>query len=230
MTPQTASERFRGGGDDEPSGMTIADIQDAYADAADLAARFDWVNRLLTGRYRRCQFGDLEGRVLEVACGTGTNLRYLPDSVEYVGIDISEAMLARAWKTLDRVDVDGRLERMDAQNLAFEDDSFDAILSSFSTCTFPDPAAALDEMARVCRPDGRVLLLEHGPSDVDLIARCQEYRADAHYERSGCRLTQEPLAVLERSELVLEESDTAQFGRITTIAARPPRDGEEVDR
>ncbi|AGB38712.1 class I SAM-dependent methyltransferase [Natronococcus occultus] len=228
MTSHAASEEPRGV-DDESSGMTIADIQAAYADAADLAARFDRVNRLLTGRYRRRQFADAEGRVLEVACGTGTNLRYLPDSVEYVGIDISEAMLARAWETLDRVDVDGRLERMDAQELSFADDSFDTVLSSFSTCTFPDPVAALDEMARVCRPDGRVLLIEHGPSDVDLLARYQEYRAAAHYERSGCRLTQEPLDVLERSTLVFEESDTAQLGRITTITARPPRDGE-VDR
>jgi ubiquinone/menaquinone biosynthesis C-methylase UbiE len=210
--------------------MTIADIQAAYAEYADLAARFDWLNRLFTGRHRRQQFGDLEGRVLEVACGTGTNLRYLPDSVEYVGIDISEAMLARAWETLDRVDVEGRLERMDAQTLSFADDSFDTVVSSFSTCTFPDPVAALDEMARVCRPGGRVRLLEHGPSDVDLIARYQESRADAHYERSGCRLTQEPLEVLERSALVLEERETAQFGRLTTITARPPRDSEEVDR
>lgn len=209
--------------------MTTADIQAAYADVADLAARFDRVNRLLTGRYRRRQFADVEGRVLEVACGTGTNLRYLPDAVEYVGIDISEAMLARAWETLDRVDVDGRLERMDAQELSFADDSFDTVISSFSTCTFPDRVAALDEMARVCRPDGRVVLIEHGRSDVDLLARYQEYRADAHYERSGCRLTQEPLEVLERSALVLGESDTAQFGRITTITARPPRDAE-VDR
>lgn len=223
MTPHTTDTRDHQPLEDESDAtVSSTDIEEAYAEYAGLLDRFDWVNRLFTGRYRRRQFGDLEGRVLEVACGTGTNLRYLPDAVEYVGIDISEAMLARAWETLDGVDVDGRLERMDAQDLAFADDSFDAVISSLSTCTFPDRVAALDEMARVCRPDGRVMLVEHGRSDVDLIARYQEYRADAHYERSGCRLTQEPLDVLERSALVLEDSETGQFGRITAITARPP--------
>lgn len=201
--------------------MTVQDIQDAYARYAKWIDRFGWLNRLLTGRYRRRQFSHADGRVLDVACGTGENFRYLPESTEIVGIDISEPLLERARSELETLERDGTVTRMNAQDLQFEDESFDTVISSLSTCTFPDPGAALREMARVCRPDGRILLLEHGRSDNGLIARYQEWRADAHYEKSGCRATQEPLSVVRRAGLSVDEVETAQLGRITRIACDP---------
>ena len=170
--------------------------------------------------------------MLDVACGAGTNFRYLPESTEVVGIDISERLLELARAELDALERDGRVERMDAQRLEFPADSFETVISSFSTCTFPNPEAALREMARVCRPDGQILLLEHGRSDNAAIARYQEWRADAHYERSGCRLTHEPLAVVRRAGLPVMAAETAQFGRITRIVCEPPDDTDrpEADR
>lgn len=201
--------------------MTVEEIQDSYARYAKWIDRFDWLDRLFTGRYRRQQFASASGRVLDVACGTGTNFRYLPDSVDLVGIDISQEMLAKARNELDRLDRDETLQQMDAQALEFEDNSFDTVISSLSTCTFPDPVAALREMERVCLPDGRILLVEHGRSDVELIARYQEWRSEAKYEKTGCRATQEPLKIVQRAGLSVDKCDTGQFGRITTIAASP---------
>lgn len=206
--------------------MSVEDVREAYARYADWIDRLGWLDRLLTGRYRRRRFASAEGRVLDVACGTGTNFRYLPDSVDLVGIDISEEMLARARDELDRLGRDGTLERMNAQALAFDDDRFETVVSSFSTCTFPDPIAALREMERVCAPDGRILLVEHGRSDVELIARYQEWRADAHYQKAGCRVTQEPLEIVRRAGLSIEATETGQFGRITAIEASPTAGGE----
>lgn len=209
-----------GSGELAPDGtMTLEDIQESYASYATWIARLDWLDRLITGRYRREQFSRARGRVLDVACGTGTNFRYLPESVDLVGIDISEEMLAEARDELDRLDREGRVARMDAQALEFDDDSFETVVSSFSTCTFPDPTAALQEMERVCAPGGRILLVEHGRSDVDLVARYQEWRADAHYQKAGCRVTQEPLEVVRRAGLSIDESETGQFGRITSIVS-----------
>jgi len=209
--------------------MPIEDIQAAYARYAPWIDRFGWLDRLMTGKHRRRLFGQVEGRVLDVACGAGTNVRYLPDGVDFVGIDVSEAMLARARDELDRFDVDGRVEQMDAQALAFEDDSFDTVISSLSTCTFPDPTAALQEMARVCKPEGEIRLLEHGKSDVGPIARYQEWRADSQFERAGCRATQEPLAVVRRAGLSVDEHYTAQLGRLTGMVCRDRRTDEPVE-
>jgi len=197
------------------------DVQATYADVADRFARFAWLDRLFTGRFRRRQFGDASGRVLDVACGTGTNFPYLPQSIDLVGVDLSPEMLANARDELDRLDLDGSLCRMDAASLAVPDDSFDTVISALSTCTFPDPVAALQEMDRVCKPDGRILLLEHGQSDVGPVARFLDWRAESHYEKMGCRWNQEPLDLVEAAGLPVVESRSAVLGIVTAIEARP---------
>jgi ubiquinone/menaquinone biosynthesis C-methylase UbiE len=175
----------------------------------------------VTGRYRRERFGDVRGRVLDDACGTGTNFRYLPETVELVGIDVSPSMLAKAEERLAALGRDGSLHLMDAQELAFPDDSFDAVISALSTCTFPDPVAALREMERVCKPAGTIRLVEHGRSDVGPIARCQEWRADAHYAKAGCRWTQEPRDVVESAGLSVRDTTSGLFGMVTTFEIDP---------
>ena len=197
------------------------DVRETYRDQAPTMDRMDWLNRLFTGRYRRRLFGDASGRVLDVACGVGTNARYLPADCEYVGVDLSPDVLARARRRLADRDGGATLHEMDAEDLAFADDAFDTVVSSLSTCTFPDPVAALSEMARVCRPDGRVLLLEHGRSSVGPVARFQDWRADAHFEKHTCRWNQEPLAVVDSAPMEVLAADTAVLGMLTSVEARP---------
>jgi ubiquinone/menaquinone biosynthesis C-methylase UbiE len=210
--------------------MSPSEIQAAYAEYADTFHRFSVVDRAITGRYRRRQFGDAEGRVLDVACGTGTNFRYLPESVDLVAVDLSPEMLSKARETLADLPVDGDLQRMDAASLSFEDDSFDTVLSALSTCTFPDPVAALREMERVCKPGGRILLVEHGLSDFGPLATYQQWREDAHYAKAGCRWTQEPLSVVEAAGLQVETARTGLLGMVTCIECRPRRVTSDSDR
>jgi len=217
-SPTDAPSEPAPGGDRHRSPAEVADL---YADLADDLSRWAPADRLVTGRYRRRQFGAVEGRVLDVACGTGTNFPHLPASVDLVGVDVSPAMLRNARAELDRLGRDGTLRRMDAADLSVPDDSFDAVVSAFATCTFPDPVAALREMRRVCRPDGRVLLLEHGRSGVGPVDRFLDWRADAHYERTGCRWNQEPLALVREAGLPVERAWRAVAGLLTGVEARP---------
>lgn len=200
---------------------TISDVRETYREQAAKMARMDWVNRALTGRFRRRLFGDASGRVLDVACGVGTNARFLPESSTYVGIDVSSEVLAQTEQRLQNRSRETTLHEMDAQNLEFPDDSFDTVISSLSTCTFPDPVEALAEMNRVCDPDGRVLLLEHGRSSIDSIARFQDWRADAHFEKHSCRWNQQPLTVVAESPLEITDASSAVLGLITAIEAKP---------
>lgn len=201
--------------------MSVENIRESYAECADWMWRLDRIGRFLTGRFRRARFGDVDGRVLDVACGTGTNFPYLPSTVDLVGIDISPEMLGKARDRLDRLDVDGTVHEMDAQDLRFPDDHFDAVISALSTCTFPDPVIALREMSRVCKPDGRILLFEHGRSDVGPVARFQDWRAESHYAKAGCRWNQEPIELVRAAGLPIRDVDTSAFGIITTIEALP---------
>jgi ubiquinone/menaquinone biosynthesis C-methylase UbiE len=201
--------------------MSVSEIRASYAEYADWIHRFEWFDRAVTGRYRRDRFGDVEGTVLDVACGTGTNFQYLPETVEIVGIDISPEMLANAEKQLTALGRDGSLRQMDAQDLDFPDNSFDTVISSLSTCTFPDPVTALQEMERVCKPEGTIRLVEHGQSDVSLVARYQKWRADVHYEKTGCRWTQEPRTLVAEAGLSVRDTTSGLLGMITMFEIDP---------
>lgn len=203
------------------SPMSLTEIQSSYDEMADWLHRFEFLDRAITGRYRRERFSDVTGRVLDVACGTGTNFRYLPASAEVVGVDISPEVLEKAESRLHRLGLDGNVQQMDAQQLGFPDDAFDAVISSMSTCTFPDPIAALREMERVCDPDGTIRLVEHGLSDVGPLARFQQWRADAHYAKAGCRWTQEPREVVADAGLTIEDTSTGRLGMMTTFEITP---------
>jgi ubiquinone/menaquinone biosynthesis C-methylase UbiE len=100
-------------------------------------------------------------QVLEVGVGTGKNLPYYPENVKITAIDFSPRMLARARKKGEKLNRSVELLEMDVQHLTFPDRFFDTVLATFVFCSVPDPVAGLREMRRVCRPDGRLLLLEH---------------------------------------------------------------------
>lgn len=206
---------------DQLQHMSTDEIADAYADVADTLDRWRQLDRLFAGRYRRRQFEDASGRVLDVACGTGRNFRYLSSAIEVVGIDISTDLLAHAGDEFEQLGFDGHVQQMDAQALDFPADSFDTVVSSFSTCTFPHPVAALHEMERVCHPDGEIRLLEHSRSDFAPLAWLQDRRARSHYENNGCRLNHEPLRTIQQAGLPVEDASTAFFGLVTAIDATP---------
>lgn len=204
-------------------GKSAAEIRDAYDDEeAEQYHDTHWLKLRIAARTRRHQFGGVDGRVLDVACGTGENFRYLPETAEVVGVDISADMLERAREAAADLGRRVELEQMDAQRLSFEDDSFDHVVSALSTCTFPDPIEALNEIGRVCKPTGRVRLLEHHRWDFAPLARLQERRAEEEYRRVGCRLYDDPTAVVERSELAVVEDVRWRLPPFTGVVARPP--------
>ena len=100
-------------------------------------------------------------RALEVGVGTGKNLLYYPEDVKITAIDFSPKMLAKARKRARHMGIIVELIEMDVQHLEFPDQFFDTIFATFVFCSVPDPVAGLREIRRVCKPDGRLLLLEH---------------------------------------------------------------------
>jgi ubiquinone/menaquinone biosynthesis C-methylase UbiE len=100
-------------------------------------------------------------RALEAGIGTGKNLAFYPQDVRIDAIDISPRMLARAHKRAHKLNRKVDLQKMDVQQLDFGDRSFDTVFATFVFCSVPDPVMGLRELRRVCKPEGRLLLLEH---------------------------------------------------------------------
>jgi len=104
-------------------------------------------------------------RVLEVGVGTGVNIGLYPRDCSIVGIDLSPKMLEKARERIVRSGRNARVLEMDATNLKFPDDSFDLVYAPYVISVVPDPVAVTREMFRVCKPGGRVVILNHFRSD-----------------------------------------------------------------
>jgi len=101
-------------------------------------------------------------RVLEVGVGTGINASLYPRDCSVTGIDLSTSMLEKARDRVARKEVRNvRLLQMDAANLKFADDTFDIVYAPYVISVVPDPVAVAREMRRVCRPGGRIIVLNH---------------------------------------------------------------------
>jgi phosphatidylethanolamine/phosphatidyl-N-methylethanolamine N-methyltransferase len=98
--------------------------------------------------------------ILEVGVGTGINCSMYPSNTEIVGIDYSDAMLEKARERVARKGLQNvRLLQMDAQDLKFEDNSFDIVYAPYLISVVPDPVKVAQEMRRVCKPGGRIIFL-----------------------------------------------------------------------
>ena len=107
-----------------------------------------------------CSAGE---RILEVGVGTGLSLPLYPHNVSVVGIDISRDMLdqARVRLARDGLESAAALMVMDAENMAFEDNSFDKVVAMYVASVVPDPRRLVDEMRRVCKPGGQIFMVNH---------------------------------------------------------------------
>ncbi len=172
-------------------------------------------------RLRRRLLQRASGRVLEIAVGTGRNLSHYPKTCQVIAVDFSPAMLRVARRRARGLGLNIPFFVMDAETLAFPDRCFDTVVSSLTLCTFPDPPAALREMARVCRADGRILLLEHGRSDWGWLGRWQDRRANRHAKALGCRWNRDPLDLARQAGLRLLAARRMFFGIIHVLEAVP---------
>jgi SAM-dependent methyltransferase len=168
-------------------------------------------------RRRVCQ--GLEGEVLEIGFGSGLNVPFYPDAVSRVaaiepvdtGWKLAAGRVRASSVPVERAGLDG-------QRLPFEDDSYDAALSTWTLCTIPDVAAALSEVRRVLRPGGTLHFLEHGLAPDESVRRWQR-RLEPVQKRlfGGCHLTRPIVDLITGAGFtvadvdVFYEEDTPKF-------------------
>jgi ubiquinone/menaquinone biosynthesis C-methylase UbiE len=180
---------------------------------------FDWA---LFGGGREWVCSQAQGDVLEIAVGTGRNLRHYPNRVNLTGVEFSPAMLEIARTRAKALGREIDLCVGDAQALDFPDASFDTVVSTLALCTIPDDRAAVSEVRRVLRPGGLFLLLEHVRSPVGTIRLGQRLLAPLALRFEGDHLLREPLEHLRAEGFELQQVLRSKLGIVERVAARTP--------
>lgn len=114
-------------------------------------------------------------RVLEIGVGTGLSLSLYPAGCHVTAIDFSAEMLVRAEERVARHGLQARLLQMDAADLRFPDASFDVVYAPYVISVVSDPVTVLREMHRVCRPGGRLVILNHFRSASPIFSRIERW-------------------------------------------------------
>lgn len=160
---------------------------------------------MFSSEWRDITIGKIEGqKLLEVGVGTGKNLVYYPESLDVTGIDFSVKMLEKAKeKTKDLNHI--KLIKMDAQNMAFNDNTFDTVVTSCVFCSVPDPVAGLKEIRRVCKNDGKIIMLEHMRSENKVIGKFMDIINFIPLHIWGANINRKTLKNLRKAGFVEED-------------------------
>lgn len=185
------------------------------------------------GFFERVQFGggrewvcsQATGDVLEVAVGTGRNLAFYPAGARLTGLDLSPAMLDLARARAAELGREIELREGDAQELPFEDGSFDTVVCTLGLCGIPDERAAVTEMYRVLRPGGTLLLLDHVGSHHRLIHAGQWLLEKMTVRMLGDYQTRRPLPLVVAAGFELRRQERLKAGTVERVAAVKPVDG-----
>jgi ubiquinone/menaquinone biosynthesis C-methylase UbiE len=137
---------------------------------------FLWLGEIVgMRRRRRTLLGGASGRVVEIGAGTGLNIAHYPGGIaELVLTEPEPGMRRRLARRLQRHARVARIIDASAEHLPLADASVDTVVSTLVLCTANDPERALREIARVLRPDGQVLFIEHVRASSQFLAACQD--------------------------------------------------------
>lgn len=161
-------------------------------------------------------------KVLEVGVGTGKNFPYYPPDVSVTGIDLTPGMLRRAERRAVELDVDVDLRLGDVQTLEFPDNSFDEVVTTFVFCSVPDPVLGFKEVARVLKPGGQLLMLEHMRSKKPLLGKLMDLVNPIAVRMMGANINRHTLDNVQASNLEIEFLENTGAGDIFKFIKATP--------
>lgn len=175
----------------------------------------------LLRNWRRDLLRHAKGEVLELAVGAGANFGYYPAGVKVTATDFSPEMLKRAREAAAGCRLDAEFVGADIEELEFPDRSFDTIVSTLSFCSYENPLRVMNKIGRWCKPDGTVLLMEHGISPNVAVAVVLRLLDPLLYRTIGCHHTRNIPELVRQSGLSITQAESHLFKTVHLIRAKP---------
>lgn len=178
---------------------------------------------------RRETLAAARGRTIDLGAGTGANLSLYPSAVsDLVLAEPDPHMLKKLRAKVGEAGVDAEVVEAPAESLPFADSSFDTAVFTLVLCTVPNPAAALAEAARILRPGGRMLFVEHVRAEDAGLARWQDrLEKPWRFVGDGCHCNRDTVATIEASPLTLEQVERGRLPKAPPLV-RPLVQGSAV--
>jgi ubiquinone/menaquinone biosynthesis C-methylase UbiE len=156
-------------------------------------------------RVRQDLLKSATGKVLEIGSGTGINFPLYKNVDRVIAIEPSQPMIQQSMSKLDSAMVPIEMVNASAERLPFEDHTFDTVVATLVFCTIPNVEEAINELKRVCKPNGKILLFEHVKMENSVLSSMQESLTPLWKKIcDGCCLNRETLKAFTSQGLKVE--------------------------
>lgn len=172
-------------------------------------------------RYRQHIFQEAEGKVLEVSIGSGLNFPFYNKNIELTGIDFSPEMLKSAQNAAKNYPFKTTFIQDDVESVEFRPNSFDTIVSSASLCAYQDPIHVLNNFQKWCKPEGKILMLEHGICTNKFVGWLQILLNPLILKITGCHQDRNMTDLVRQSHLKIIQEERHLGGYLYVIWAKP---------
>lgn len=173
--------------------------------------------------WRKRLWALVEGpRVLEVGIGTGKNIPFYPPDTRVTGIDLAPGMLEKAQERAENLNVDVERRVGDVQDLDFDDNSFDTAVATCVFCSVPDPVLGLEEIRRVVRSGGQIILLDHVRSEQPLLGELMDLINPIVVRMIGANINRRTVENVRKAGVVIDRVEDLGMGDIIKLTVAHP--------
>lgn len=172
-------------------------------------------------RWRQQLLRHAQGEVLELAVGAGANFPYYSPAIRLTAIDFSPAMVDKAKQAARAYPFEIDVQCADIEEADLPAHAFDTVVSTLSLCSYANPRKVLENMNRWCKPNGQILLMEHGISSHSIVAGIQKLLNPLLYRTMGCHHTRDILKMVRNSGMTIVGEERIWLNMGYLIWAKP---------
>nr|WP_088187881.1 class I SAM-dependent methyltransferase [Desulfosporosinus sp. FKA] len=182
---------------------------------------YDVMDQMIKSDTRKTILSQAIGKVLEVGVGTGKNLEFYPSDCQVTGIDLSPGMLEKARIKANKLNLPVNLIEMDAQHMDFSDHHFDTVVATCVFCSVPDPIKGLKEIKRVCKRNGKIILLEHVRSDNPVLGKIMDILDPLTVRMMGPHINRRTVENIEKAGIHIQSVQNQGINILKLIIGEP---------